>query len=76
MNNTLIKLDKITLYIQQKLIATGLSRRVNVVHVSDHGMMNVFLENSIRIDKILTNDNCNIYGQTPVLQIVPKEKSE
>lgn len=76
MNNTLMKLDKITLYIQQKLVAMGLSRRVNVVHVSDHGMMNVYLENSIRIDKILANDDCNIYGLTPVLQIVPKDKSE
>lgn len=76
MNNTLMKLDKITLYIQQKLVAMGLSRRVNVVHVSDHGMMNVYLENSIRIDKILANEDCNIYGLTPVLQIVPKDKSE
>lgn len=70
------RLDNLTRYIQDKLIATGLDKRVNVIHVSDHGMIGVAPPNFIYLDKILANDNCDIFGTSPVLQIVPKDKSE
>lgn len=70
------RLDNFTRHIQDKLIATGLNKRVNVVHVSDHGMIGVAPPNFIYLDKILAKDNCEIFGTSPVLQVVPKDKSE
>lgn len=70
------KLDNLTRYIQEKLISTGLDKRVNVIHLSDHGMTGVAPPNFIYLDKILANDNCKFYGTSPLLQVVPDDPSE
>lgn len=70
------RLDNLTLYIQKQLIEKGLEKRVNVIHLSDHGMKEVTPPKFIYLDTILANDNCDIYGTSPVLQIVPKDASE
>lgn len=70
------RLDNLTLYIQKQLIEKGLDKRVNVIHLSDHGMKEVTPLQFIYLDKILANDNCDMYGSSPVLQIVPKDASE
>lgn len=70
------RLDNLTLYIQEQLTAKGLDNRVNVIHLSDHGMIGVTPPHFIYLDNILANDNCDMYGTSPVLQIVPKDASE
>lgn len=70
------RLDNLTRYIQEKLIATGLDKRVNVVHVSDHGMIGVPPPKFIYLNKILADDNCDFFGTSPVLQIIPNDKGE
>ncbi|XP_055309055.1 bis(5'-adenosyl)-triphosphatase enpp4-like [Sitodiplosis mosellana] len=74
--NMVARLDNLTQYIQDKLTATGLDKRVNVVYVSDHGMIGVAPPNFIYLNETLANDNCEIFGTSPVLQIVPKDKTK
>lgn len=74
--NTVAKLDNLTRYIQEKLIEYGLDKRVNVIHLSDHGMNSVALANSINLTNFVAHDSCDFYGTSPVLQIVPKDASE
>ncbi|XP_031625251.1 ectonucleotide pyrophosphatase/phosphodiesterase family member 5-like [Contarinia nasturtii] len=74
--NMISKLDNLTQYIQDKLVATGLDKRVNVIHLSDHGMTGVAPPNFIYLDKILANDSFKMYGTSPILQIVPKDPSK
>lgn len=76
MTNMIQRLDNLTRYIQEQLIATGLHKRVNVFHLSDHGMIGVSPPNFIYLNDTLANDDCDIFGTSPVLQIVPKDKSE
>lgn len=65
------KLDDFTGYIQEQLIKTGLDKRVNVIHVSDHGMNTVIPLNFIDLRKFVEKDSCEMYGTSPVTQIVP-----
>lgn len=68
------KLDNLTKYIQQKLMDYKLDKRVNVIHLSDHGMNSVSPPNFIDLTKYLTNETYAMYGSSPVLQVVPKTK--
>lgn len=70
------KLDNLTKYIQQRLIDYKLEKRVNVIHVSDHGMNSVSSPSFIDLTKYLNNGTYEMYGTSPVLQIVPKNKGE
>lgn len=67
------KLDSITGRIQTKLIKSGLDKRVNVIHLSDHGMNSVTPVNFINLLKFVANGSCEMYGSSPVLQIVPTD---
>lgn len=67
------KLDNITRHIQEKLIKSGLDNRVNVIHLSDHGMNSVTLRNSINLTKFVAQNACEMYGTSPILQIVPND---
>lgn len=70
------KLDNLTKYIQQRLIDFKLDKRVNVIHLSDHGMNSVMPTNFIDLTKYLTKGTFEMYGTSPVLQVVPKTKGE
>lgn len=73
----LYQLDDLTQYIQVKLKEHNLLDRVNVIHLSDHGMESISKSNIIDLRKILKNDTYSYYGTSPVLQIIPtigKEK--
>lgn len=65
-------LDKLSAYIQHRLIDLNLDKRVNVVHLSDHGMSSVSPPNFIDLRPVMTNGTYTTYGTSPVLQIVPK----
>lgn len=69
-------LDQLCGYIQQKFIELGLDKRVNIVHLSDHGMASVSPPNFIDLRKFLTNGTYTTYGTSPILQIVPKSACE
>lgn len=73
--NQIVKVDNLTGYIQKKLIEHKLQNRVNVIHLSDHGMISATLKNSINLKRFLTEGTYEIYGSTPVLQIVPTHSS-
>lgn len=69
------KTDDITGYIQEKLIENNLENRVNVIHLSDHGMNNVTPDNFISLTEF-SNGMYDTYGSSPVIQIVPVDPSE
>lgn len=63
--------DILTGYIQQKLVENQLENRVNVIHLSDHGMLAVRQSNLIDLTQFLENETYEMYGSSPMLQIVP-----
>ncbi|KAG5680364.1 hypothetical protein PVAND_009873 [Polypedilum vanderplanki] len=69
------KLDKTTEYIHKKIMFHSLEERINVIHLSDHGMDSMQLKNVIDLTKIVGN-SVDFYGSSPVLQIVPKIENE
>lgn len=69
------EVDEITGYIQEKLIENNLENRVNVIHLSDHGMNNVTPDNFISLTEF-SNGMFDIYGTSPVIQVVPVDSSE
>lgn len=71
----IIKVDKITEYIQNKLIETKLENRINVIYLSDHGMNNVPTNNYISLTEF-SNGLYDTYGSSPTIQIVPVDSSE
>lgn len=69
------RLDKATEYLHQKIYEYELEKRVNVIHVSDHGMASLQLKNVIDLRKIV-DKKVKYYGSTPILQVVPDVASE
>lgn len=76
MKNVVEKVDNITRYIQEKLVENNLQNRLNVIHLSDHGMSSVTPPNFINLEDFVTNGSCKMFGSSPVLQIVPMDSSE
>ncbi|XP_062537289.1 bis(5'-adenosyl)-triphosphatase enpp4-like isoform X2 [Armigeres subalbatus] len=73
----LVKLNDLTRYIYEKVREFNLLDRVNVVHLSDHGMDSLMLKNFINLTNFVPTDiKYDRYGNTPVLQIVPKVKQQ
>lgn len=70
------RVDNVTRYIQEQLIANNLQHRVNVIYLSDHGMIGVTPPNFINLTEFVVKDSCKMYGSSPVLQIVPTNPSE
>lgn len=70
------RVDNITRYIQDKLIANNLKNRVNVIHLSDHGMIGVTPPKFIDLTKFIHKKYFKMYGSSPVIQIVPKKTSK
>lgn len=68
--------EQITTYIQNSLNTNHLKDIVNVVHLSDHGMDSLTSQNFINITTILEDGTYSIYGNSPVLQIVPNPGKE
>ncbi|XP_055308280.1 ectonucleotide pyrophosphatase/phosphodiesterase family member 5-like [Sitodiplosis mosellana] len=66
--NAAARVDNLTRYIEDKLIEHKLQNRVNVIYLSDHGMVSVPPSNFIDFTVFLANNTYNIYGSTPVLQ--------
>ncbi|XP_015833868.1 ectonucleotide pyrophosphatase/phosphodiesterase family member 5 isoform X2 [Tribolium castaneum] len=75
-NKLINKLDNITLYLQQQLEKNNLTGKVTVVHLSDHGMLDVKPPNFINVTQYLTPGTYTYAGSTPVLQFHPKKGFE
>lgn len=73
--NLVEKLDQMTKYLYNKIHENNLQNRVNVIHISDHGMDSMQLKNVIDLTKIITK-KVSFYGNTPVMQVVPDDLSE
>lgn len=70
------KLNNVTEYLYNKIHEFNMQDRINVIHLSDHGMDELELRNVIDLTKIIDEKKFNFYGSTPVLQIVPNNLSE
>lgn len=72
-----VKLNDLTRYIHDKIREFGLVERVNVLHLSDHGMDSLMPKNFINLTGFVPGDmKFDVYGSTPVLQVVPKVKQQ
>ncbi|XP_031625464.1 ectonucleotide pyrophosphatase/phosphodiesterase family member 5-like isoform X2 [Contarinia nasturtii] len=74
--NAVASVDRVTQYIEETLMANNLQNRVNVIFLSDHGMVGVPISNIIDLTLFLATDICKMYGTSPVLQIVPNDPSD
>lgn len=74
--NIVAKLDNLTKYIQEQLIAHNLEQRINVIHLSDHGMSSVVPPNFIDLTQFTAEGAFKWYGSSPILQIVPTNQGE
>ncbi|CAD7090634.1 unnamed protein product [Hermetia illucens] len=74
MNNHIKEVDEITGYIQEQLKLHNLTSCTNVIHLSDHGMIEVNASNVIDFSPFLENGTYKTYGTSPVLQIVPEDE--
>lgn len=73
----LVKLNDLTRYIYERTKEFNLQERVNVLHLSDHGMDIVMPKNFINLTSFVGSDmQYDAYGHSPVLQIVPKVKQQ
>ena len=69
-NEMLKKLDNITKYLHNKLKENGLED-VNVVHVSDHGMVSVTLEKVVNITSYIGKTGYTAVSKTTIILITP-----
>lgn len=74
--NMVAKLDNLTKYIQEQLMAHNLDQRINVIHLSDHGMSSVVPPNFIDLRQFTAAGAFKWYGSSPILQIVPTNPCE
>lgn len=72
------RIDDVTAYIQKQLKQMKLDKRVNVVHLSDHGMTSVTPPHFIYLNEILTKINCScqVIASSPQAQIIPNDLCE
>lgn len=69
-------LNGVTEYFYKKIKDHNLENRINVVHLSDHGMDSLELRNVIDLQKIIGNKTAKFLSTTPVLQIVPDVETD
>lgn len=70
--NRISELDELTRYIHDQLVEVNLTDHVNVIHLSDHGVVrDIESTNFIDITPWLVAGTYATYQKSPVLQIVP-----
>lgn len=70
------KLDNLTAYLDKKLAENKLKDKVNVIHLSDHGMVSVNPSNFIDLRVYLQNGTYEMVGSSPILHVLPKKGKE
>lgn len=78
MTKSLKDLDEMVQYLSEQLNVSGLSEMTDVIILSDHGM-DYYYFNAENVDdsiidlyRIVGNDSCDMYGSSPVLQIIAR----
>ncbi|XP_066249961.1 bis(5'-adenosyl)-triphosphatase enpp4-like [Euwallacea similis] len=69
--NLILQLDNITGYLHLQLSKRGLTDKVNVIHVSDHGMTAVTPPRFVNVTQFMTNGTYEWTGASPAIQIIP-----
>lgn len=70
-NDVLRRLNNFTILLEEKLRLASLWDKLNVILLSDHGMIDTSPSKFINISKYLPLHKEKIYGNSPVLQISP-----
>ncbi|KAL0102054.1 hypothetical protein PUN28_018535 [Cardiocondyla obscurior] len=75
-NEILKKLDNITRYMHHKIDYYGLTKDLNVIHLSDHGMASVTMERIINLTNYINATDYIFVGTSPGLHIFPHPGKE
>nr|CAH7712172.1 unnamed protein product [Callosobruchus chinensis] len=70
------KLDNVTKYLQDQLESHHIADKVNVVHLSDHGLVTITPQTFINITQYMKEGTYTWAGATPCIQITPHKGHE
>lgn len=71
-------MDKMLEYLTERLDQESLSSSTDIIILSDHGMdaftfnNESYDESIINLNRVVSTDSCNMYGSSPVLQVIAK----
>nr|CAI5835266.1 unnamed protein product [Callosobruchus analis] len=65
------KLDNVTKYLQDQLESHHIADKVNVVHLSDHGLITITPQTFINITQYMKQGTYTWAGASPCIQITP-----
>lgn len=71
-------MDKMVEYLTEQLDNEGLSNSTDIIILSDHGMdaftfnNETYDESIIDLNRVVDKDSCDMYGSSPVLQVIAK----
>lgn len=71
-NEKLKAVDHVLDYFLKQLIAKNIRDRVNLIIISDHGMVEIKTNQIINISSIIDQQTYTKCGNSPVIQILPK----
>lgn len=69
-------MDKMVQYLSERLDEENLSKKTDIIILSDHGMDTFTFNNEsndasiINLNRVVSAESCNMYGSSPVLQVV------
>ena len=67
----ILELDNLVGYLKQKLKAAGLFDNMDIIITSDHGMTQI--DNIVYLEEFVNSSLYKVYGETPVLHLLPNE---
>lgn len=67
------QVDRFVGELQREISRNDLDDRVNLIILSDHGMITVPLSNIIDLHQLLTPGTYKLVGTSPVIQVIPNE---
>ncbi|KAK4873421.1 hypothetical protein RN001_015450 [Aquatica leii] len=70
------RLDNISMYLHERLVAKELVDKVNVIHLSDHGMVTVTPLKFINLTNFVKADTFKTACTSPTLHIIPNDGLE
>lgn len=67
------QVDAVIVYLQNRIAFENLQDRVDIIILSDHGMITTTPSQFIDLYKFVDKNVCEMYGTSPVLQVICKE---
>ncbi|KAK9877191.1 hypothetical protein WA026_016939 [Henosepilachna vigintioctopunctata] len=74
--NLLFKLDNVTQYLEDQIQKHNLQSKVNIIHISDHGLISVKASNILNITQYMDPGTYERAGTSPLMEIIPKDGHE